>query len=182
MRFSVQGMNKGFVFFMVFGMSFLILHFAFRILHSPKHFRRRHHADQVLIHPIPPVGIEEPPAVHIGVQIEPQRPRPPEQVDVPIRHTAVAKVNEPREFPPVQQDVGETVVPVDEGVGLEQVLALGQNAPRLLGAGVPEAVGELTLVVVARALSKPSALYYMNFRKTYTPSPEIKYNKYGGVI
>ena len=31
---------------------FLILHFAFRISHSPKHFRRRHHADQHLT----PVG------------------------------------------------------------------------------------------------------------------------------
>ena len=69
-----------------------------------------------------------------------------------IRHAAVAEVDEAAELPILQHNVGETVVPVDEGVGAEETLALREDRPSLLGRGIPEAVGELGLVVVARGV------------------------------
>ena len=57
---------------------------------------RRNDPYQILADLIPAVRVKEARAVFVRPEIEPQRPRTPEKIDVPIPDTACGNVNESR--------------------------------------------------------------------------------------
>ena len=118
----------------------------------PEHLTRGNDVEHRLLDAVAPVGIEESIAVGLGVQIEIQRPRAPEEVDVAVAHAAVAKIDEAGELPAIQHHVGQAIIAVQQRIGLEQMATLLNHAVCLLSARVAKAVGEVRGVVVARVI------------------------------
>ena len=65
------------------------------------------------------VGIQKTAAPDIGLQVELQTPNAPEKIHMPVADAASAKVDEAGKIPLIQHDVGQTVISVKEGIGLQ---------------------------------------------------------------
>lgn len=72
-----------------------------------------------LVNQITAIGVQEPVSVCVGVQVEPQRPQRPEHVDVPVADAGAIQVHESAESPIVQNNVRQTVVPVQQHIGMQ---------------------------------------------------------------
>lgn len=61
---------------------------------------------------VTPVSVKKSVAVCVSMQVEAQRPRSPEKVNVTVAHATVSKVDKTAEIPPVKQDIRQTVIAV----------------------------------------------------------------------
>ncbi len=122
-----------------------------------KAFHRGDRGQFALVDDVAAIGIKKAVAVGAGVQIEPEGPRAPEHVDVPVGEARVVKVDETREAPVVQDDVWQAVVAVEKRVraqfagGLSgDAVSVGCGGPRaelrVEAAGVPAALDFLEIL------------------------------------
>lgn len=98
-------------------------------------FHRGDRGQFALVDDVAAIGIEKAVAVGAGVQIEPEGPRAPEHVDVPVGEARVVKVDETREAPVVQDDVWQAVVAVEKRVRTQFAGGLGGDAVGVCGGG-----------------------------------------------
>lgn len=101
-------------------------------------FHRSDCGQFALVDDVAAIGIKETAAVGAGVQIEPEGPRAPEHIDVPIGEARVVKVDETREAPVVQDDVWQAVVAVEKRVRSQFAGGLSGDAVGVCG-GDPRA-------------------------------------------
>lgn len=101
-------------------------------------FHRGDRGQFALVDDVAAIGIEKAVAVGAGVQIEPEGPRAPEHVDVPVGEARVVKVDETREAPVVQDDVWQAVVAVEKRVRAQFAGGLSGDAVSV-GCGGPRA-------------------------------------------
>lgn len=76
-------------------------------------FHRGDRGQFALVDDVAAIGIEKAVAVGAGVQIEPEGPRAPEHIDVPVGEACMVKVDETGEAPVVQDDVRQAVVAME---------------------------------------------------------------------
>lgn len=88
-----------------------------------------------LVDDVAAIGIKETAAVGAGVQIEPEGPRAPEHVDVPVGQARVVKVDETGEAPIIQDNVRQAVVTVEKRVRAQFVGGLSGDAVGVCGGG-----------------------------------------------
>ena len=83
---------------------------------DPEALKRADGFDFVELYRIATVGIKEYIAVGIGVQIEIQRPRTPEKIDMSVGYTAASKVYKARKSPIVKHDIWQAEIAVNERI------------------------------------------------------------------
>lgn len=98
-------------------------------------FHRSDCGQFALVDDVAAIGIKETAAVGAGVQIEPEGPRAPEHVDVPIGQARVVKVDETGEAPIIQDNVRQAVVTVEKRVRAQFVGGLSGDAVGVCGGG-----------------------------------------------
>lgn len=98
-------------------------------------FHRGDRGQFALVDDVAAIDIEKAVAVGAGVQIEPEGPRAPEHVDVPVGEARVVKVDEAGEAPVVQDDVRQAVVAVEKRVRSQFAGGLSGDAVGVCGGG-----------------------------------------------
>lgn len=121
----------------------------FSALHEA--FHRADRGQFALVDDVAAIGIEKAVAVGAGVQIEPEGPRAPEHIDVPVGEARVVKVDEAGEAPVVQDDVWQAVVAVEKRVR-------AQFAGGLSGDAVSVGCGDSRAELRVEAAGVPAAL------------------------
>ncbi len=121
----------------------------FSALHEA--FHRADRGQFALVDDVAAIGIEEAVAVGAGVQIEPEGPRAPEHIDVPIGEACMVEIDEAGEAPVVQNDVRQAVVAVEKRVR-------SQFAGGLSGDAVSVSCGGPRAELRVEAAGAPAAL------------------------
>lgn len=103
-----------------------------------KAFHRGDRGQFALVDDVAAIGIEKAVAVGAGVQIEPEGPRAPEHIDVPIGEACMVEIDEAGEAPVVQNDVRQAVVAVEKRVRAQFAGGLSGDAVGV-GCGGPRA-------------------------------------------
>ena len=114
---------------------------------------------QVGIDAISAVRIEEAFAVFVGSEIEIQRPRAPEQVDVAVTDATVSKINKTREAPTVIDNVRQAIIAVQKRIVAEQMSVALQKCVNLFGSSVSPKSAKIGNVIL------PFSVIFLGSRK-----------------